>query len=154
MKILKKAGAEIRSELWLVLVIVFTLNYLLLFSNSVFAENIIIICNKDVSETALDKTDIIKIFLGKKTEWQDSQKINFAIMRNDSLHKAFLKQHIGKTKSQFRNYWRKKVFTGKGRAPKKLDSSELMVQFVAKTSGAVGYISEESLHSSVKKLSK
>lgn len=75
-------------------------------------------------------------------------------MKNKSIHKEFLKQYIGKTQPQFRNYWRKKVFTGKGRAPKKNDSSEAMIQFVTENSGAIGYIPKESFNDSVKNLSR
>lgn len=142
----KKTGFKNRTALWLILTI--------FFSSTAFAENIIIICNKKVAETVLDKDGVIKIFMGKKTEWQDHQKIKFVIMKKGSIHKEFLKQYIGKSSSQFRNYWRKKVFTGKGRAPKKIDSPEAMIQYVAETNGAIGYIPEGSLSADVKKLSE
>lgn len=154
MIILTKEGSKNTAALWLMLAILFVSFFLPLFSNSAFAETTIVICNKDISESSLDKANIIKVFLGKKTEWNDGQKIHFAVMKKSETHKAFLSQYIGKTSSQFRNYWRKRVFTGKGRAPQKMDSVETMIKFVKETSGAIGYIPANAFNDSVKKLSE
>lgn len=118
--------------------------------SSVFAQDVVVICNKNVSENVLNQIDINKIFLGKKTEWSNSQNIKFAIMKKEDIHKIFLKEYIGKTEAQFRTYWKKMVFTGKGRLPLSFDTPEEMIQYVAQTEGAVGYIPKDAADDSVK----
>jgi hypothetical protein len=55
------------------------------------------------------------------------------------LHRDFLKQWVGMTPSQFKNHWRKQVFTGKGRMPRRFKSNATQLSFVDNTPGAIGY---------------
>ncbi len=104
------------------------------------AAEVLIITNKNVVETTLSVADIKEIFLGKKVLWSDNTSINLVTLGDENIHKEFLKTYISKTKSQFRIYWQKMLFTGIGLAPKKMGSVEEMVNFVSSTGGAIGYI--------------
>ncbi len=106
--------------------------------------DILIVCNSRVVDTTLSKNDIKDIFLGKKTKWSDKTKVHFATLNDEDVHKLFLKKYIKKTASQYRNYWKQLIFTGKGKAPKKFDSVEKMLKHIAVTDGSIGYISTRS----------
>lgn len=101
----------------------------------------VLICNPSVQESALSKQELKNIFLGKKTTWKDNSKAIFVIQKNAPVHKVFLKKYVDKTTSQFANYWKKRVFTGKGASPQSLPSDQEVIKFVSETSGAVGYVS-------------
>lgn len=105
------------------------------------AGDIIIIGNKSVAESKLAKNDIKNIYLGKKTTWNDNEKIVFLTQDDTSISDEFLKEYVNKSASQFDSYWKAQVFSGKGTPPKSFASDSEMVQFVAQTKGALGYVS-------------
>jgi ABC-type phosphate transport system substrate-binding protein len=120
--------------------IFFTCFFLVLASLSTFPE-VIIIANPDTHISSLKNSDIQDIFTGKRTRWNGSGKIIIATLSDSDVHKKFLEQFVKKTPSQFKNYWRSKVFTGEGMIPKIFQNEESLIEFVANTKGAVGYIS-------------
>jgi ABC-type phosphate transport system substrate-binding protein len=127
---------------WFILLILFVVLFLTTASSS-FAD-IIIICNKSVPATTISKSELKDIFLGKKTKWDNGQKIRFILMKDSSIHNLFLKKYVKKTSSQYRNHWKQLVFTGKGRAPQKFDSVEQVLKYVAVTDGAIAYIDDKA----------
>jgi ABC-type phosphate transport system substrate-binding protein len=111
--------------------------------------DVVVIANPSVHETTLSKKDVGDIFLGKKTSWDDGSKIKFVVLTG-ATHEIFLKSYVNKTEAQFNTFWKKQVFTGKGSPPKELDSNRAMVEFVAQTAGAIGYVSANADVSKVK----
>ena len=105
------------------------------------AGDIIIIGNKSVAESKLDKGDLKKIYLGNKTTWSDNKKIVFVTQDDTTISDEFLKEYVNKSASQFSSYWKAKVFSGKGTPPKSFASDSELVQYIAQTDGAVGYVS-------------
>ena len=103
--------------------------------------DVLIIANPDTELSSLKKKDIKDIFTGKRTRWNAGGKIIIAILESSDVHKEFLWEFVRKTPSQFRNYWRRKVFTGEGKFPRSFRSEAELIDFVAGTKGAVGYIS-------------
>ncbi|HLP48389.1 MAG TPA: hypothetical protein VK469_20785 [Candidatus Kapabacteria bacterium] len=109
----------------------------------VFANNfrLKIITNPGAQVLELKKKDIRDIYTGVKTMWDTGGKVIIAIVEGSKLHKQFLAEYVNKTPIQFRNYWREKVFTGEGENPKTFKTEEGLIDFVANTRGAIGYIS-------------
>ena len=103
--------------------------------------DVLIITNRGTEISSLKKKEIKDIFTGKRTRWNGSGKIIIATLKNSGVHEEFLRQFVKKTPSQFRNFWRRKVFTGEGKIPKVFTSEANLIDFVARTKGAVAYIS-------------
>ncbi len=119
-------------------------------SSAAFAEEIVVIANKDVPLTSI-RGDVLKnIFLVKKTQWDNGKKINIVTLKSCGVQKAFLKTVIKKTPSQSQRYYRSLVFTGKGKAPRALSTEAEVVRYVSKTDGAIGYVSSGAETGSVK----
>ncbi|MCP4348533.1 MAG: hypothetical protein GY795_23875 [Desulfobacterales bacterium] len=124
------------------------------FAQNAFAsDDVIIICNKNVCDETLSRKDIKNIFLGRKTEWSNKQKIIFVTLKNKEVHKVFLKEYVGKTPFQYTNYWKKQLFTGKGKPPKSFNTEESLMDYIANTDGAIGYLSSAPEKSKVKIIS-
>ncbi len=102
---------------------------------------ILIVTNPGTDISSLKTKDVKDIFTGKRTRWNGSGKIILATLKDPGVHREFLRRFVKKTPSQFRNFWRRKVFTGEGKNPKAFDSEAALIAFVSKTKGAVGYIS-------------
>jgi len=103
------------------------------------AETVYVIANINVADTSLTQTEIQNIYLGKKDKWNDNQKINFTALSGGPCHETFLKQHVGRSDFQFQNYWKKQIFTGQGQPPKSFASDAELIDYVSRTSGAIGY---------------
>ena len=133
------------------LVTTFIVGIFLLFPGTGGAEDIVIITNKSVTADTLKEEDVKNIFIGKMTSWSDNQKINFATLPNDDeLHKAFLKKFVKRTPAQYARFWKKQIFTGKGKTPKSFQTEQDMVDFVASTKGAIGYVSTSQITDAIK----
>lgn len=120
-------------------------------STAAFAE-VVVIANNGVSETSMTKEKIKNIFLGKIVKWQDGGRIHFVTLKGD-VHKDFLKAYVGRNASQYKTYWKKIMFTGKGSMPKTFSTEQEMVQYVANTEGAIGYIDKNTATENVKTIS-
>lgn len=116
------------------------------------AQDVVIIANKDVPVSALSRSEIRSIFLGEKVRWENGRKITFVILKTDS-HEDFLRTYVGNTPAQYRNYWKKMIFTGKSKAPKSFKTEEKVLEHVAETSGALGYVPPDALNDKVKAIS-
>ena len=118
--------------------------------SDVSAAEVVLVSNKNVPADSISKDMVKDIFLGKKTTWDNGQKIKFVVLKGSDTHKAFLKAYIKKTPSQFERYWRTQVFTGKGKPPRKFKSEAGLLDYVAGSEGAIGYVSTGANAGSVK----
>ncbi len=113
---------------------------ILSYSSSAFADDIVIIANKDVPIDSISSRDLKRIFLARKTEWANESVIAFVTLQGSTVHKVFLETYIFKSSSQFQRHFRALVFSGKGMMPQTLSTESAAVSYVSRTSGAIGYI--------------
>jgi ABC-type phosphate transport system substrate-binding protein len=116
----------------------------------VSAASQVLIANKDVSADSLSREEISLIFLGETNRWQDGKPITIVIQEQGTTHRLFLRDILSRTPTQYTNYWRKQIFNGKAVAPITVANMQEVIEFVATHSGAVGYVSDESVDNSVK----
>lgn len=111
----------------------------------VFAAEIAIIVHKDCSEQSLSFKDVHHIYVARKRTWVNGKRIVLATLNDGDIHKQFLRQAVNKTPGQFRAFWRKLVFTGKGRMPKTFQSDREAIQYVSEHVHAIAYVDRASL---------
>jgi ABC-type phosphate transport system substrate-binding protein len=103
------------------------------------AETVYVFANLNVPDSALTRNEVQNIYLGKKDKWEDNQKINFSALNNGACQETFIKEYVERSTFQFQNYWKKQIFTGKGQPPRGFDSDADIIDYVSRTSGAIGY---------------
>ena len=74
------------------------------------------------------------------------------LIKGGPAHEAFIKEYLGKSDSALQAFYRSLVFTGKASMPKSLASDAEVVAYVAKTKGAIGYVSNGANTEGVKTL--
>ncbi len=111
---------------------------------------VVVVANKGISEDSFSKKDVRNIFLGKKKKLAGGQSAKIVTLTVKDLHAEFLKSFINKTSSQWQRYYRQLVFSGKGSNPKTFGREQALIQYVAKTDGALGYASQGSVTDKVK----
>ena len=119
------------------------------------AGEVMVIANPSVPAENLDPTEIQNMFLGKTVQWKNNDMVTIVVSEKAEVHEMFLQKYIKRTNNQFNNVWRQNLFTGTGKQPVKVNSVEELIQYVAKTPGAIGYISSDApLPKDVKVISK
>ena len=63
-----------------------------------------------------------------------------------------MREYLGKSDAALQAFYRSLVFTGKASMPKTLGSDAEVLAYVAKTKGAVGYVSSDASTAGVKTL--
>jgi hypothetical protein len=115
------------------------------------AADLKIIANPGVTAASVSSDELKAVFLATKTSLGDGH-VEPVLAKGGAAHEAFLKAYIGKTEAALETYYRSLVFTGKGSMPKAFASDAEVAAYVAKTKGAVGYVSAGASPAGVKTL--
>lgn len=121
--------------------IAFIATVLIAASPGAFADDIKVIANASVVATEISADELKNIFLGTKTSLGESGHVEPVLEKSGPTHEAFLKTYLGKSDSALTTHYRTLVYTGKGAMPKSFASDSDVVAYVAKTKGAIGYVS-------------
>lgn len=105
----------------------------------------VFVVHKDCPIIEVSKKDIQRLFLGKKQSWRDGARVALYVQEMNSVHEDIVRTYCKKTPSQFRAYWKKRVFTGKSGMPKSLKSDLAVILEISKSNGAIGYISQSNV---------
>ncbi len=116
------------------------------------AQDVVLVANKGVQISKIKAADLRAIFIGEKTRFADGSHAVPVTLKGGAVHEVFLKNHVGESPGDFQAQWRKAVFTGQGAMPKAFDSESALIEYVAATPGAVGYVSRISPQDNVKSL--
>jgi ABC-type phosphate transport system substrate-binding protein len=114
------------------------------------AQDVVLVANKSVKISEITNADLRAIFMGTKTRFADGSHAVPVTLKGGPAHEVFLKNYVGEDPEEFRSQWRKVVFTGQGAMPKAFDSESALIEYVAATPGALGYVSRFSSQDGVK----
>jgi len=90
----------------------------------------------------INKDDVVRIFLGKQAEFANGSKATpVAQAENNDATNKFVSQVLNKTPAQLKSYWAKRVFTGQGEPPESLNGDDELINKVAQSPDAIGFIS-------------
>jgi hypothetical protein len=116
------------------------------------AQDVVLVANKGVKISEITDADLRGIFMGTRTRFADGSHAVPVTLKGGPAHEVFLRNHLSEGPEEFRSQWRKVVFTGQGAMPKAFDSEAALIEYVANTPGAVGYVSRISSQVDVKQL--
>lgn len=119
----------------------FVVSGLLLVAGEATAQGVKVIANSSVQVTSISASDLKSVYLEEKSSLAGSGHVEPVLAKGGPAHEAFLKQVLRRNDSDLQIYYRGLVFTGHGSIPKTLDSDEAVIAYVAKTRGAIGYVS-------------
>jgi len=110
-----------------------------------------IIANASVTASSISPEDLKGVFLLEKNSVGGAH-VEPVLAKGGAAHSAFLDQYLSKTDAALQTYYRSLVFTGKASMPKTLASDAEVAAYVAKTKGAIGYVSDGASVDGVKTL--
>ncbi len=143
-----------KQKLRLMLIRLVLLTAIPLFCSQATAGTVKVITSPSTPVETVDDDLVMNIFLGKKKTWPNGDHAQFVVLSPGKTHNSFLNAYVKKTSSQFKNYWKKQVFTGKGKNPKSFESEGDIVAYVTQTPGTIGYVSADTDITGAKVLSE
>jgi hypothetical protein len=100
-----------------------------------------LIANKDLSGSELSRTEARLFFTMRLRNWSNDRPVKvFVLPDDDPLHSKFTKTILGLFPYQLRRVWDRQLFTGTGQVPVTVANEQEMLQRVASTPGAIGYL--------------
>ena len=116
------------------------------------SDSIVVVANASVSATSIAEDDLREIFLGTVHSFPDGSKVTPVVLTGGPIHEWFLKSYLGKSAAAFHTWWLQHVFTGQGLLLKAFPSEAALVDYVARTRGAIGYATRANVRGNVKSL--
>ena len=119
-----------------------------------WSENIAVIVNTENSSN-ISRDDIRFIYKGQLKAYANGIEVVPLDQKDGSkVRKVFLNKAVGKTNGQYKRFWTRKIFAGKGVSPKVIKGGDNKVkERVVGNRSAIGYISESSVDKSVRVVS-
>jgi len=115
-------------------------------------ERLAIIVAKTATQGTLDTEQLAQMYLRKTRFWNDGTRaIPVNLPAAHPLRLAFSRLVLGALPEDQEAYWNEQYFHGIA-PPFVLDSEEAVVQFVATTPGAIGYVNEATVTNSLRVL--
>jgi len=127
---------------------------------AIFASTIVLVSFSSIAEVSvivntannstIDSKLVKKIFLGKKKAFPNGNKVALFTLPDDNPDSEHFRQAaLKKSNSQYKSYWSKLAFTGKGTPPKKATDSE-MINKIKGNTNAIGFINSDKVTADVK----
>src|SRR5262245_23125158 len=116
------------------------------------ADDVYIVVNSAVKTDSISKEELKSVFLLRTRTLRDGSVVEPVLQKSGSAHDAFLKHYLERDSAEIRTYYQGLVFTGKAGMPRQVNSDAEVIAYVARTKGAIGYVSSESSTSGVKVL--
>jgi TonB family protein len=111
-----------------------------------------VIANGSVKADMISASEVKSVFLEKSNSLGDGTHVEPVLEKDGPVHEAFLHEYLEGSDDDLQNYYRALVFSGRGSMPKQLGSDAEVVAYVARTKGAIGYVSAETVAEDVKTL--
>ncbi|MEO6601526.1 MAG: hypothetical protein ABIQ16_16740 [Polyangiaceae bacterium] len=101
-----------------------------------------VIVHADNPVTSLSREFVADVYLKRTTRWSDGETVHPIDQRIDSeVRKRFSETVLKRSVTAVKRYWQQRIFSGRELPPAELDSDQVVVAYVAKHRGAIGYVS-------------
>jgi ABC-type phosphate transport system substrate-binding protein len=113
---------------------------------------VIVIANPTLKADSVSRSDLKAVFTGASTRIAAGDRVVPVLLRQGDTHNTFTSKFLDKSPIALTMSWRGLVMSGQAAMPRTFDTEAQEVEYVAHTVGAIGYISQETPHGSVKVL--
>ena len=116
---------------------------------NVAAGEVKIICNVSVRADSISASELKSVFLLQRRTLKDGSPVVPVLEKSGATHEAFA-QYLDRGSEEIQTYYQELIFTGKRSMPKELNSDPEVVAYIARTRGAIGYVSGDASTEGVK----
>lgn len=131
--------------------IAFNIFLISLFYGNAFGQ-VAVIAHPSVPIEKISKSDLFDIYIGETRFWDNDKTITvFDLRQNSDTTKSFY-NYLGKSPSRMKSIWMVNLLSGEGDPPESVETEENMLESIANTPGAIGFISQGKVDNLVKVL--
>lgn len=130
--------------------LLFLLIAILMLPLETFAEDILVVVNKENATDNLSKSQVIDIFMGRYVAFPDDSPAKPLDVSDSKLKGEFYKRLTKLNLAKVNAYWSKITFSGKARRPDELSDEAQVIDKLAKEPLSISYISASSLQDHLK----
>lgn len=113
--------------------------------------SIVVVVHPSSTIASLSQDEVQRIFLGKTKKFPNGdQAVPVNQDEGQAIRDTFNQKVCSKDSGQYRAYWSKLIFTGKGAPPKEVENDAEVKDLVAKNPNIIGYIDSSQVDASVK----
>lgn len=108
----------------------------------IFANEYLIVVNKDAGINSLTKAELRQIYSGEKTAWENGTDITLVnFVAGSEMEIKFTKDVLGMSSDQAKKHYLKKVFAGVlSSAPEEGKDAKSVISLIKENEGAIGYV--------------
>ena len=106
------------------------------------------------NNASIDDAAISRLFLGEVKSFPGGTFAAPVDQKNNEICAEFHNQILNKTTKDVRKIWARQVFTGGLKPPPALDGDDAVLQYVATTPDAIGYVQASRVNNKVKVIRK
>ena len=120
-------------------------------ASAVAMADVVAVVSAENSVTALNKSQLADIFLGKTNRFPDgTQAAPIDQAEGSAARNEFYDKIVGKTAAQIKAYWSKIIFTGRGQPPPSVSGALEMKKRISQNPAAIGYLDRDMLDDSLR----
>jgi len=111
-----------------------------------------VIAHKSVPVDTIKKSELLDFYTADIKKWINGEKVIVNDLKPKGEVKKIFYKFLGKTPSRMKSIWLKNMLSGEGDPPEALKSEEEMLEKIAATPGAIGFLSHTKVDNNVKTL--
>ncbi len=128
-----------------------TILFLFSWAEASFSQ-VAVIAHKSVPVDTIKKSELLDFYTADIKKWINGDKVIVNDLKPKGEVKEIFYKFLGKTPSRMKSVWLKNMLSGEGDPPEALKSEEEMLQKIAATPGAIGFLSHTKVDNNVKTL--
>lgn len=132
-------------------IVIVTLLFLFSWAEASFSQ-VAVIAHKSAPVDKIKKTELLDFYTGDIKKWSDGSNVIVKDLKPKGDVKRIFYKFLGKTPSRMKSIWLKSMLSGEGDPPEAMKSEEEMLQKIAATPGAIGFLSHTKVNNNVKTL--
>jgi len=102
--------------------------------------DVAVIAHPSVPVREISRSELLDLYTGDVKEWRDGTLIVVLDLKPKSDVKDAFYGYLGKSTSRMKSIWMRNMLSGEGRPPEAQASETAILESVASTPGAIGYI--------------
>jgi ABC-type phosphate transport system substrate-binding protein len=111
-----------------------------------------VIANRFVPMDTISKSELLDFYTSDIKKWSDGQPVILLDLKSKGDVKSTFYNFLGKSASRMKSIWLKKMLLGEGDPPESMISEQELLNKVASTIGALGFVSKANIREDVKLL--
>ena len=132
-------------------IVIVTLLFLFSWAEASFSQ-VAVIAHKSVPVDTIKKSELLDFYTADVKKWINGEKVIVNDLKPKGEVKKIFYKFLGKTPSRMKSIWLRNMLSGEGDPPEALKSEEEMLQKIAATPGAIGFLSHTKVDNNVKTL--